>query len=119
MTGAGKSTFAELLGAPVFAADDYFMKNGKYMFDVNKLGAAHLDCQARTIKAMQMNSPRIVVANTFTTTKELKPYMDLAAKYNYRCFTVIVENRMKTKNVHDVPEEVLKKQADRFDIKLR
>ena len=49
--GAGKTTFAEKLawplGAPVYSADDYFMKDGKYIFNVAGLGAAHAQCLER------------------------------------------------------------------------
>ena len=118
VSGSGKTTFAELLGGPVFAADDYFMKNGKYEFDVNKLGQAHGQCQRRTQEAMETGLAKICVANTFTTEREMKEYFYLANKFGYRVFTVIVENRHGGQNVHNVPSEVLAKQKGRFNIKL-
>jgi len=82
------------------------------------LGAAHLECQNKTVKAMKEGVEKICVANTFTTERELAPYLELGKKYGYRVFSIIVENRMGTKNVHDVPPEVLEKQKNRFNIKL-
>ena len=134
VAGAGKTTFAELMANypehtpmfnhkifnnyPVFAADDYFMKDGVYNWDPKNLGQAHEQCFKRTEKEMQLNTLRIFVANTFTTERELKPYFELAEKYNYKTFSIIVENRHESKSIHDVPEETLEKQKRRFSIKL-
>ena len=118
ISGSGKTTFAELISGIVFSADDYFMKDGKYEFDSNKLGAAHLECQEKTRVAMKNGTSKICVANTFTTDWEMKAYMTLAKNFGYKVFTVIVENRHGGTNVHDVPAPVLQKQKDRFSIKL-
>jgi hypothetical protein len=61
---------------------------------------------------------RFAVSNTFTQEWEMKPYFDLAKKYGYKVFTVIVENRHGGKNVHNVPDEALEKMRNRFEIKL-
>jgi predicted kinase len=118
VSGAGKDTFAELIGGPIFSADNYFMKNGNYEFDVTKLGQAHNQCQRKTQDAMETGLSKICVANTFTTQREMKEYFQLAKQFGYRVFTVIVENRHGGQNVHNVPEQVLTKQKGRFDIKL-
>jgi hypothetical protein len=67
---------------------------------------------------MRQDAEKIIVANTSTTARELKPYYDLALKYGYQVFSVIVENRHEGKNIHNVPEETLQKMAERFSIKL-
>ena len=48
----------------------------------------------------------------------MKPYYELAEKYGYAVFSLIVENRHGGKNVHNVPEETLEKMRNRFEIKL-
>ena len=120
--GAGKTTFAEKLawplGAPVYSADDYFMKDGKYIFNVAGLGAAHAQCLERTKGAMEISLGWIFVANTFTTEKEMKPYFDLAQAFGYKVFSIIVENRHGNSSVHNVPEENIKRMIERFNIKL-
>lgn len=118
LPGSGKSTFAELICSTVFTADDYFMKNGNYEFDATKLGQAHEWCQKQVQNAMEHGLSKVCVANTSTTERELKPYYDLAKKYGYKVFSVIVENRANTKNIHDVPQETIQKMKDRFSIKL-
>lgn len=120
--GSGKSTLAELLSEdgkyPVFSADQFFEKDGKYNFDASKLFIAHKQCQSKTEKAMIAETPKIFVANTFTTEKEMKEYFDLASKHGYKVFSVIVENRHGNKNVHSVPAETLEKMKGRFVVKI-
>ena len=62
--------------------------------------------------------PTIVVSNTFTTEKEMKPYYKLAEQYGYRVHSLIVENRHGGINEHNVPDETLEKMKKRFEIKL-
>lgn len=102
----------------ICTADDYFMKDGKYIFDASKLGAAHLHCQSKCDALMAKGVEKIFVANTSTTVKELNDYYKLAAKYDYMVVSMIVENRHGGKNEHGVPEEALVRMKERFDIKL-
>lgn len=120
VSGAGKTSFADtLFGVFQISADQYFEDDdGRYNFDVNKLHQAHKWCQEKTEKLMKAGY-ELAVANTFTTTKEMKPYYKLAEKYGYRVFSIIVENRHGGKDVHNVPEATLEKQEKRFNIKLR
>lgn len=116
--GSGKTTFAKLITNAICCTDDYFMHNGNYIWDSNKLNIAHNWCQRKCKRFMKANIERIVVANTSTTERELKPYYDLAKKYNYRIFSIIVENRMSTKSIHSVPNETIEKMKNRFQILL-
>lgn len=67
---------------------------------------------------MQIDAARIFVANTFTQEWEMKPYFDLAEKYDYTVYSIIVENRHGNSNIHDVPDETQIKMKERFEIKL-
>lgn len=125
LPGSGKTSFAKyMFSNNVFEADQYFYdENGNYNFDATKLHAAHMDCQNRVEKLMQMSSTtqygsEIVVSNTATTERELKPYYDLAEKYDYKVVSLIVENRHGSKSVHSVPDEKLEQMRNRFSIKL-
>lgn len=63
---------------------------------------------------------RIVVANTFTTNKEVQTYVNMAEAYGYTYFSVIVENLHGGVNSHGVPEEGVEKQKAKLlkNIKL-
>ena len=120
VAGSGKSTFAETLGCHVFSADDYFTSTdgNEYKFESSKLKLAHEYCQNITAKYMKMSEPKIAVANTFTQEWEMEPYFELAKIFGYTVFSVIVENRHGSKNVHGVPDEKVEQMKQRFNIKL-
>jgi predicted kinase len=121
--GSGKSTFAKSVGGVHIEADQFFMMNGKYNFDITKIKLAHKYCQNQTEAWMktdgtQVNNDKIVVSNTFTQEWEMEPYFKLAEKYGYRTFSLIVENRHGGVNEHDVPEDKLELMKNRFEVKL-
>lgn len=125
LPGAGKSTIAHSYGRMVIEADQYFLNDkGEYKFDRSKLHHAHRDCQGRVEFQMITSHHRgdeqdiIVVANTFTQEREMKPYFDLAARYGYQVHTIIVENRHGNSSVHDVPLETINAMRNRFEVKL-
>jgi predicted kinase len=126
LPGSGKSTFAKSIAKPwqIFEADQYFMNNGEYEFDVTKLKDAHQDCKDRVRNAMRPSLLRgllyntIVVSNTFTQEWEMKFYRVVAKKYGYRIFYVIIENRHGNTNEHGVPEDKIQIMKDRFVISL-
>jgi predicted kinase len=117
--GSGKSSLAEALSIKaVCCADDYFVRDGMYLWNSAKIGAAHSWCQRKCRRFMKKQASRIIVANTLTTERELQPYMKLAQNFNYKVFSIIVENRMSTKNIHSVPDETILKMISRFEISL-
>ena len=125
--GSGKSTFANLVwnNYAICEADKFFYdKEGNYNFDASKLKQAHEWCQNEVETKMKDNQnnpqfyPEIVVSNTFTQEWEMEHYIELAKKYGYMVFTVIVENRHGGKNVHGVPDDTLEKMKGRFEISL-
>lgn len=67
---------------------------------------------------MKKQIDRIIVCNTNTTEREMKPYMDLALQFGYKVFSIIVENRHGGVSIHNVPEETLEKMRNRFEVKL-
>jgi hypothetical protein len=94
------------------------VRDGVYNWMPERIGAAHDWCQRKCAKFMKRRAERIVVANTSTTERELKPYYDLARNFGYTVYSVIVENRHNGQNIHDVPDQTLEKMVNRFDIKL-
>ena len=124
--GSGKTTLAStlvekyvtVLGDPICCADDYHMDNVEYKWKAENQGYAHKSCQKKCEELMKIEATRIVVANTNTTIKEMKPYVDLAKEYGYTTFYLIVENRINSTNVHNVPESTINKMKERFEISL-
>lgn len=126
--GSGKSTFARLIWNEyaVVEADQYFVdkETGEYKFDGSKIKDAHAWCQNEVEIRMGDNQvnpqyyPEIAVSNTFTQEWEMKPYYDMAERYGYKVFSIIVENRHGGKNEHGVPEDKLEIMKNRFEVKL-
>lgn len=127
VSGSGKSTTAKLFGGIHIEADQYFVRdNGEYKFDPAQLRHAHNYCQTQTeawmkTDGIQVNADTIVVSNTFTEEWEMKPYFELADKYGYCVFSLIVENRHGGVNEHGVPDEKLEQMERKLrnNIKLR
>lgn len=130
VSGSGKTTLATTLEAVLpngfcTAADDYFTDDkGNYNFNLKELGKAHKWCQNIVRHYMMYSNPstenNLIVHNTFTTEAEMQPYLDLADEFGYKVVSLIVENRHGNTSVHNVPQEVLDKQAQRLinNIKL-
>jgi predicted kinase len=127
LPGAGKSTFASFIwnNYSICEADKFFVgEDGVYRFDASKLRYAHEWCKKEVETRMIDNQnnpqyyPEIVVSNTFTQEWEMEGYYELAEKYGYTVFSVIVENRHGGVNQHGVPAEKLEQMKQRFQIKL-
>jgi predicted kinase len=117
--GSGKSTFAKTLGGEHYEADMFFIDgNGEYKFDGSKIKLAHEWCQDMVYMDMIKEIPKIVVSNTFTQEWEMRPYFEMAKNYGYKVFSVVVENRHGGTNQHEVPEEILTKMCERFEMAL-
>lgn len=117
--GSGKSTFAKSLGGIHFEADMFFLDgNSDYKFDMVQIKEAHQWCKNSIKSAMKLGEKKVVVSNTFTQEWEIEPYLDMAKEHGYMVFSVIVENRHGGKNVHDVPEDIIDKMKNRFEIIL-
>lgn len=126
--GSGKSTYARKLVQSagmdkevpiplgvIVSADDYFLKDGKYIFDRNKLSDAHSWCLRRFVDAIAEGKPLgdigpkdwfkgvVVVDNTNTTGEEIAPYYQLARAFGCEVELVTVYRDIMAcaeKNVH-------------------
>jgi predicted kinase len=117
LPGSGKSTLAKSLGGKHVEADMYHLDgDGNYNWKPEKVKDAHSWCQTIVGGWMADDEERIVVSNTFTQEWELKPYLEWAEDFGYKVFSLIVENRHGGKNIHNVPEEVLDKMRERFEV---
>jgi len=107
--GSGKSTLAKALKTPHnvhYEADMYWYlgNNGEYVFDAKRLGKAHQWCQDCANSAMSRHID-VIVSNTFTTRKELKPYLLMAERHGYKVQEIICRGDFQ--NEHGVPDDVV------------
>jgi len=119
LPGSGKSSLAKLFNTKaICCADDFITHNGIYSWKPETVHISHKWCQRKCERFMKIGAKLIIIANTNTTEKELKPYFNLADEFDYKIYSLILENRHGGVNVHDVPEETLIKMKNKFSIKL-
>lgn len=118
-SGAGKSTLAKKLcnvysTTEIFhlEADRYFMDtDDNYHYNPKFIGAAHEWCQNSTKRLLEQGNS-VVVSNTFTTIRELRPYFEIALEFGILPSVILMQNDYG--NIHDVPAEVIAKMKNRF-----
>lgn len=130
LPGSGKTTYAKKLldaerannsNTAMFAADDYFYRNGEYVFEPEKLKKAHELCQSNTRSAMAFGASIIAVHNTFTTQWEVDPYLKLASEYRYRVIVInmfdgeLTDEELARRNTHGVPVSSIRRMRDRWE----
>ena len=119
LPGSGKSTLAKSLGGKHVEADMYHLdENGNYNWKPERVKEAHAWCQNQVRNWILESEERMIVSNTFTQEWEMKVYFDWAKEFDYKVFSIIIENRHGGVNEHNVPEEILVKMKDRFETKL-
>lgn len=122
-SGSGKSTLARSLynhNTAHFEADMYHYDNqGNYNWKPENLLASHDWCKNQVRNAMKNGTNRIIVSNTSTTEKEIETYLQMAEEYNYKVTCLVVEHRHGGKNIHGVPDFVLKNQEKRLKDNLK
>lgn len=116
--GTGKSTKAKEIannsprGQIILESDMYFCREtGRYEFDFSQLGRAHDWC-INTTKVLLREGHDVIVANTFTTMREMNPYLNFAVAFgaNVEIITLTAEYG----SIHGVPEENMQRMRDRF-----
>lgn len=111
LPGSGKSTMARVLAQVGYVhveADMYFMNNGCYEYDRNKIQAAHAWCRQRVREALE-SGKRVVVSNTFTRLQEMEPYLQMNADVR------VIEAKGQWANEHGVQEQTIQRMAERWE----
>ena len=97
-----------------FEADQYFMKYGEYCFKQRLLPLAHAKCLSDTFTYLSSHDDaRVIVSNTFTTRKELRPYIEACEEFGHDCAILTATGNYKS--VHNVPDHVIDKMKSRWE----
>lgn len=117
LPGSGKSTLAKNLIGWYWhlETDQFWVKDGVYTFELERLKEAHQWCLDRAERLM-MDGFSPVVSNTFTTKRELRPYFDLAKKFGIVPTVILCQNSFGS--IHDVPQTTLDAMSERFEYDL-
>lgn len=120
-SGAGKSTWVrnvvetEKTPVEVCSADDYFLQDGKYTFDLTKIGEAHKACFSKFLMAVSSDKPIVIVDNTGIKVWEISPYVLAGETFGYDVKIVEVKaplNLCCERNVHGVPAYEIGRMAE-------
>jgi predicted kinase len=116
LPGSGKTTLASVIATDNnfehYEADMFFIDvNGKYKFDRSNIRQAHEWCQTSTKHALA-EGKSVIVSNTFTTVKELKPYFQMAKTVGITPTVYICQNDWGS--IHGVPEDTMIAMKSRF-----
>lgn len=115
--GSGKSTTAkrmlkELGPDTVWCEADHYMldEKGNYNFSPKKLYECHRKCFDKFQKAVDLGK-NVIVSNTFTTKREVRPYIEYALEKGV--VIEIIHAKGNYKSVHGVPDEKVQLMKDR------
>jgi len=113
LPGSGKSTIAsKMIGYKHVEADMYFVKNGVYTFEPNRLQQAHDWCYAQVAKALKAGC-KVVIANTFVRRSEVEPYVGLANSLGVGYQVVHASGVWQS--IHNVPAVTVERMRDRWE----
>lgn len=115
LPGSGKSTQAKKLlkrGWKHYEADSFHINDeGVYDFQIFRAADAHAWCLDMATTAIE-EGKTVIVSNTFTTIKELQPYLYMAKDYGVPVEVLVCTG--KYKSIHGVPKDVIAKMKDRW-----
>ena len=120
ISGGGKSTYIRkhFPDAIVCSADHFFdQKDGSYKFNPKLLSVAHKACSMKFGKALKDKVPLIVVDNTNTTMREIRPYVMAAKAAGYEVEVIRIDTPVSVahqRNSHGVPLASIQRMADRM-----
>lgn len=120
--GSGKSTIARNLAGStgkIHSTDDYFMKNGEYVFEPKDLRRNHqLNFEAFKADLALGVSP-VIVDNTNTQRWEFQNYVEAAEAAGYEVEVVNIPHidpkLAAQRNTHGVPEEAIRRMLSRWE----
>jgi predicted ABC-type ATPase len=112
LPGSGKSTFAKTF--PMFfhiEADMWFCRHGDYNWKAEEAFAAHRWCR-HTVQVILNQGKDVIVANTFTTLKEMNDYIEYAEVNGHGITVYTMKDDFGS--IHNVPEETMERMRARF-----
>jgi NEDD4-binding protein 2 len=111
LPGCGKSAYVkhEMTNIKAFSADQFFMKDGEYLFDPSKIGLAHAVCFKDFLTELPIAKPfnyDLVIDNTNIRAYEMAPYIQAANAYGleHEIITIWAEpDGCYRRTIHGVP----------------
>ncbi|XP_075423817.1 NEDD4-binding protein 2-like isoform X2 [Ascaphus truei] len=127
LPGSGKSTLARYLlqqnpAGLTLSTDDYFYKNGQYLYDPNCIVEAHQWTHKRAKDAFEKSISPIIIDNTNVQGWEMKPYVAMAMKHKYKVtfrepdtWWKFKPKELERRNVHSVTKEKITRMLENYE----
>ena len=135
ISGSGKSTITNCIveklksnniSVSVYSTDDFFIINGRYIFDFDKLSEYHKKNFKSFKKSIENKLDVVICDNTNLSPWETEAYRNLAREYNYQILIITLDSReieehilsqritKENPNAHGISEETLKNMIRRY-----
>lgn len=135
ISGSGKTTITNCilkklqenkLTVVAHSTDDFFMLNGKYIFEFDKLKSYHKQNLENFQESIKNNLDVVICDNTNISPWETESYTQIAREYNYKILIVTLNPRelkehivsqqitKENPNAHGVSEDTLKNMMHRY-----
>lgn len=134
LPGSGKSTLAksilertigynpETVRKHILSTDDFFVRNGVYDYQPQKISEAHGWNHQRAFNVMSKGYSPVIIDNTNTQMWEMKPYASMATDFGYIleilepdthwCYN---ERELEKRNTHGVSKKTIQSMLDRYE----
>jgi len=122
-SGSGNSTWVKnnYPTAKVCSADNFFMRNGEYKFNLQSLSQAHASCMGDVLASLKLGRPIVVVDNTNIRLWEIENYIlagELAG-YDVSIFTTmptsLTAEELALRNTHGVSVEIIRNHLKNYE----
>lgn len=108
LPGSGKTTLAKTFGCLHLEADMAHVRGGEYLWVGGRINFAHKWCQKVCCDTLK-GGMDVVVSNTFTTHKELTPYLSMPYTE-----LKIIKCVGEYGSIHAVPQEAIERMKARW-----
>lgn len=130
LPGSGKSTLAKSIiknhngNGIILSTDDYFLINGKYQYNPDKIVEAHISNQNLCREKCRLGISPIIIDNTNVKRWEAKPYVEVALEHGYKIeirepdtpwWKSKNAEKLTRKNTHGVPLKKIKGMIHKWD----
>lgn len=116
LPGSGKSTLSKSLvkNGIIHSTDNYFIKDGIYLFDYNKLSEYHDLNLYSAVESMEQEISPIIIDNTNICAELVLPYVEEARFYEYDIIVAETQTpwrfdieELLKRNIHNIPRDSL------------
>lgn len=124
LPGSGKSEKAKQLvgNGIIHSTDNFFIKNGRYVFDSDNVGKFHYFNLMNSIRSMQRGISPIIIDNTNIMAFYCASYVDQGKMYGYEIIIIEpdtswafdVEELVK-RNKHGAPRETILEMLEQYE----